>query len=478
MTLRNQVITGAIWTYGQQFGTQIVQFGVSIILARLIAPSDFGLIGMITIFIGLGTALFEGGLTNSLIRSTSLNDDDYSTVFIFNVLVSCLIYVIIFITAPFIADFYDQPVLSNLIRIYSISFIINSLSAVHNTLLIKELKFKKIAMIALPSLIVYSIIAILMAFQDYGVWSLVYSFLASSLVSTVSLWFFSGWKPKLRFSREKFKLHFGYGNKLMLSSVLDIIFTNLYQIVIGKMYNATLLGYYTRANTLMMMPVTNISTTLNKVAFPTFSQMQDDDERLKSAYKRIMLSVIFLVTPVLTLMMVLAKSLIIFLLTEKWLAIVPMFQILCLAGILYPLHIYNLLILQVKGKSNLFLYLEVVKKIITVIVLIISFYFGFYGLLWGQVILSVICLFINTHYAGKFLNYNVFQQLKDIFPLFLLSFIMAILLYVADKYLFISLSNFWKLVFGTCLAGIFYISASVIFKLSSFHEIKKIVIKR
>ncbi|MCL1671853.1 lipopolysaccharide biosynthesis protein [Elizabethkingia ursingii] len=478
MSLKNQVLTGALWTYGQQFGTQIVQFGVSIILARLISPSDFGLIGMITIFIGLGNALFEGGLTNSLIRSTSLNDDDYSTVFIFNILMSCLVYIIIYVSAPYISNFYNQPILKNIIRIYSISFIINSFSAVHNTLLVKDMKFKKIAIIALPSLILYSIVAIYMAFQNYGVWSLVFSFLASSFMSTISLWYFVKWKPKLAFNREKFKTHFGYGNKLMMSSILDIIFTNLYQIVIGKVYSPTLLGYYTRANTLMMLPVTNISSTLNKVAFPTFSQIQHDNERLRSAYKRIMLLVIFVVTPILVIMITLAKPLIIFLITEKWLPIVPIFQILCITGILYPLHVYNLLILQVKGKSNLFLYLEIAKKILTIIILLISFYFGFYGLLWGQVIFSVLCLFINTHYAGKFLNYNAFQQFKDIIPLFFISFCMGLIIYFIDKYVFLSLSDIWRLFFGTMIGLLFYILVSIIFKFPSFYEIKKIILKR
>ncbi|MDR6516353.1 lipopolysaccharide biosynthesis protein [Chryseobacterium camelliae] len=477
MSFKNNVLTGAVWTYGQQFGTQIVQFGVSVILARLIAPSDFGLIGMIAIFIGLGNALFEGGLTNSLIRSSSLNDDDYSTVFIFNIVVSIFVYIIIYLIAPIIADFYNQSILKNIIRIYSLSFIINSFGAVHNTLLVKEMQFKKIALIAFPSLIIYSITAIYMAFNDFGVWSLVFSFLLSSLISTMSLWYFNKWKPKLIFDRKKFKVHFKYGNKLMLSSILDILFTNIYQIVIGKIYSPTLLGYYTRANTLMMLPVVNISTTLNKVAFPAFSQMQNNEELLRSAYRRIMLLVIYLTTPVLTIMIVLANPLIEFLLTEKWLPIVPIFQILCITGIFYPLHVYNLLILQVKGKSNLFLYLELIKKILTALILVISIQQGFYGLLWGQVLLSILCLFINTHFAGKYLNYTMFQQLKDLLPLFVISVIMGIVIYFTNNYVLSSFSNLSILVLGTSIGVVFYIIVSAILKLSTFQETIKIIKK-
>ncbi|MCU7618713.1 lipopolysaccharide biosynthesis protein [Chryseobacterium sp. PBS4-4] len=478
MSLKNQVLNGAIWTYGQQFGTQAIQFGVSIILARLITPSDFGLIGMITIFIGLGSAVYEGGLTNSLIRSATLEEDDYSTVFIFNVLISVFVYLIIFFSAPYIADFYKQPILKNIIRIYSLSFIINSFSAVHNTRLIKAMQFKKIAIISLPSLIVYSVIAVFMAYNNFGVWSLVFSFIASSTLSTISLWYFTDWRPKLIFNKLKFTTHFGYGNKLMMSSILDIIFTNLYNIVIGKVYSPKLLGYYTRSNSLMMLPVLNISSTLNKVAFPTFSQMQDDDHRLKSSYKRIMLLVLFLVTPVMVIMMVMAAPLVEFLFTEKWLPIVPIFQILCLTGILYPLHVYNLLILQVKGKSDLYLYLEIAKKILAVLILAISFYFDFYGLLWGQVVASVLCLGINTHYAGKFLNYNLFQQLRDILPIFLVSFLMGLLLYWVDVSFFQAYDDFTRLLFSTIIGVIFYSLLSILFKFSSFQEIKNIILKK
>ena len=478
MSLRNQIFSGAIWTYSQQFSTQIIQFVVSIVLARLISPEDFGLIGMITIFISIGNALFEGGLTNSLIRSNKLDDNDYSTVFIFNVIISCLIYLIIFTLAPYISRFYNQDILKILIRVYSISFVINSFSAVQNTILVKKMEFKKIAFLGLPAITLNGIVAISMAINGFGVWSLVFSFLASSLCSTILLWIFVKWKPSLVFSKTKFLKHFGYGNKLMISSILDIIFSNAYQIVIGKIYNAGLLGYYTRANTLMMLPVTNISTTLNKVAFPAFSQIQDDEDRLKAAYKKIMLLVLYVTTPFLTLMLVLAKPLIIFLITEKWIEIVPIFQVLCIAGILYPLHVYNLLILQVKGKSNLFLYLELSKKILTVIILVISIKFGFFGLLWGQVVFSIICLFINTHYAGRFLNYNLFQQLKDMLPIFLLSVLLGGIVYYINNNFLIDLPNYIKLIVGSIIGVSFYIGFSIIFNISSFSEIKKIIVKK
>ncbi|MBD8082330.1 lipopolysaccharide biosynthesis protein [Chryseobacterium sp. GCR10] len=476
--MRNKVITGALWSYVQQFGTQAVQFLVTVILARIIAPADFGLIGMIMIFVGVGTALFEGGLTNSLIRSNDLEDDDFSTVFIFNVLSSFIIYIILFFIAPFISNFYKQPILTDLLRVYSISFIISSFAAVHNTILVKQMKFRKIAVITFPAVILSGLSAVLMAFNNFGVWSLVYSALINAFFTTLILWFNADWKPKLIFNKEKFRLHFEYGNKMMISSVLDIIFVNLYQIVIGKIYSATLLGYYTRANSLMMLPVTNISGALNKVAFPTFSQMQNDEQKLRSTYKKMMLMVIYTVTPVMVIMIVLGENLVVFLFTDKWLPVVPVFQILCVTGILYPLHLYNLIILQVKGKSGLFLYLEIIKKILAVVSLVISYFFGFYGLLWGQVIFSVLCLFINTHYAGVFLKYNLWKQLQDLLPLFLVALIMGAVVYFVKNYFLTNLPDFWVLLLGTVTGLIFYIFLSAILKFSTFFEIKRILLKK
>ncbi|MDF0718776.1 lipopolysaccharide biosynthesis protein [Kaistella sp. PBT33-4] len=477
MSLKAQAISGMLWTYSQQFGIQLIQFGVSIVLARLITPEEFGLIGMIAVFMGIGTTLFDGGLTSSLIRTSSVEDIDYSTVFLFNFGVSILIYAVFFVTAPFIANFFGQPVLTSIIRVYSLSFVISSLAAVQNAKLTKELKFKLLAIASFPGAILSGLVGILLAYNGYGVWALVYSFLVQSAATTLVLWLLSGWRPSLQFSRQKFREHFFFGSKLTLSGLLDVIFTNIYQLVIGKMYAPAQVGYYTRANTLMMLPVGNISTALNKVVFPLFSKLQDDLPKLRDAYRRIMLAVIFLVSPVIVIMAVLAKPLILFLFGAKWEAVVPIFQIIAVTGILYPLHLYNLLILQVRGKSGLFLKLEIAKKILMIALLSISLFFGFDGLLWGMVIFSILALFINTFYAGQELRYPAIQQFRDVIPIFLLSTSMGVIIYYLAMVLY-SFGNFVPLAVGSVVGLLFYLAVGRICKLESMSELINLINKR
>lgn len=477
MVLKNQAISGIIWTYSQQFGSQLISFIVSIILARLILPEEFGLIGMLAIFMGIGGALFDGGLTSSLIRTKELDHVDYSTVFYFNFLASIIIYVILFLSAPFIADFYHQSSLTNITRVYGFSFILSAFGTVQNTILTRELKFKKQALITLPALLISSLLGVTLAYLNYGVWSLVYAALVNSLFTSLFLWYTSTWYPTLLFDKEKFHRHFYYGYKLTISSVLDIVFTNIYQIIIGRFYSASQVGYYTRANTLMMLPVGNVSGALNRVVFPLFSKMQDDIPKFRNAYKQIMLMVLFIISPIIVLMAVLAEPLVLFLFSEKWLSIVPIFQIICFTGILYPIHMYNLLVLQVKGRSDLFLKLEVIKKIILSVIIIISFFYGFYALLWGQLVFSIIALLINTHYAGSMLEYPMVQQLKDISPIFIFVSIMGGVTYYLS-FILQDLNNFMLLTISGLLGILSYLSIAYLFKFQSIEDVKKLILKK
>jgi teichuronic acid exporter len=466
-----------IWTYSQQFGMQLISFAVSIVLARLILPEEFGLIGMITIFMGIGTALFTGGLTSSLIRTIELTEEDYSTVFYFNFAGSIFIYGILFFTAPRIAIFYHQPALVNITRIYGLTFILAAFGTVQNTILTRELKFKKQAIISLPALIISSIVGLLMAYWHFGVWSLVIAALVNSFVFSLFLWISADWYPKRIFSKIKFQQHFHYGYKLTMSGILDIIFTNIYQIIIGRYYSAAQVGYYTRANSLMMLPVGNVSGALDRVVFPLFSKIQDDTPRFRSAYKQIMLMVLFIITPIIVLMGLLAKPLIIFLFTEKWLPVVPIFKIICFTGILYPVHAYNLLVLQVKGRSDLFLKLEVVKKALLAIILIISFYYGFYALLWGQLIFSVLALLINSHYAGKMLQYGTIHQLIDIAPIFAFALLMGIITYGVDQ-LLIKQTNIVRLIIDSLGGSLSYLLLARLFGFQSIQDIKTLILRK
>lgn len=477
MSLKKQALRGFIWSFSQQFSTQLITFLVQVILARILLPSEFGLIGMLTVFIGIGTALFEGGMTSSLIRVSKIDSRDYSTVFFFNLGISIFIYIVFFLISPYIALFYRQPMLTDIARVYGLSFVFLAFGTVQNTILTKEMKFKKQAVITFPALLLGNSLGVFLAYNDFGVWSLVYSMLLTNFLTSVFLWFSSDWYPQFIFDREKFKLHFNFGYKMTLSSLLDTVFTNIYQIIIGRMYSPITVGYYTRANSLMMLPVGNISGALNKVVFPLFAKVQNDKEALRAAYKKIMLIVLFIVTPIIVLMAILANELVIFLFTEKWLPVVPIFRIICFSGILYPLHLYNLLILQVKGRSDLFLRLEIIKKVILVIIIIISIIYGFKALLYGYVLASIVALFINTHYAGSLINYNMREQLLDIIPVFIIGGLMAMVVYFVNSTM-IGYMNITRLVISSFVGIIIYALLAFLFKFESINDIRNIILKK
>lgn len=472
MSLRKQALSGALYSSLQLFATQGIGLVVSVILARLLLPAEFGLIAMLGVFMGLAATLINGGLTTSLIRTEHVDEEDYSTVFYFNLAVSILIYIIFVFVAPLIAEFYDQPVLTPIVRVYSITFIINAFSAVQITRLNKLLDFKTQLKVSIPSLVIGCSVGIIMAYKGYGVWSLVWSNIIQALVSTIQFWYFSKWMPLLVFNVKKFRHHFNYGMKLMFSGILDIIFTNAYTIIIGKFFAPAQVGFYNRAETLQMFPVSAINSVIAKVTFPLFATIQNDNDRLKNVYIKIMHMVLFLVVPTLILMAVLAEPLFRFLLTDKWLPAVPYFQILCFNGILYPIHSYNLQILTVKGRSDLFLKLEIFKKVLIVVVIAASFPFGIYGLLYGSVITSVLCFFINTHYSGKFLNYPALQQVKEILPILGVGILSGGMVLGIDVCLNnLSLTDFSRLIIGTISGMLIYASISYLTKLASLFEL-------
>jgi O-antigen/teichoic acid export membrane protein len=479
MSLKTKALSGMFWTLIQQFSTQGISFVVSVVLSRLLIPEQFGLIAMLGIFIGLGTILMESGLGQSLIRTENPDIEDYSTVFYFNLVGSFIVYGVVYFCAPFIGNFYNQPQLENITRWYCLIFITNALSSVHFIRLTKLMQFKKELTITIPSLIFSSIVGITMAYLGYGVWSLVASGLIQSLVVGIYMWIRSDWIPVMSFNFAKFKFHFNYGYKLTLSGVLDTLFNNAYIIIIGKCFAPAQVGFYNRADTMKQLPVTNISTVLNKVTFPLFAEVKDDDIRLKTIYQKIMQMVLYFIAPTLLIMAALGEPLFRLLFTEKWLPAVPYFQILCWAGILYPIHAYNLNILKVKGRSDLFLKLEIIKKLMFVLVITASISYGIYGLLYGGIITSVLSFFINTYYSGKFINYTSWHQIKDIVPTILLASLVGAIVYFVDRNLNqFAILDIVRLIAGTALGVTLFFLLSIIFKLDALFEIIKIIKKQ
>lgn len=479
MSLRKKTISGMFWTFSQQFGAQIIGFIVSIVLARLLLPEDFGLIGMIAVFMAIGQTLVDGGLSQSIIRTDKITNTDLSTVFIFNLFGSVVAYGLVFLFAPFIADFYRQEKLVGILRVYALSFIINAFSTVQFTILTKNLDFKTQLTVAIPSLIVAGCAGVAFAYKEYGVWSLVYMSLIRSGLISIQLWIRSKWKPSLLFSWAAFKHHFHFGYKMTLSALLDTLFKNIYQIVIGRFFASSIVGFYTRADSLKQLPVSNLSGALNKVTYPIFSSIKDDDYRLKVAYKEVMQMVIFIIAPVLCILGAVAEDLFVLLFTEKWLPAAPYFKILCLASILYPIHAYNLNILKVKGRSDLFLRLEVLKKAILVIILIITIPRGITWMLWGQVVSSCLAFIINTHYSGKFLNYSTKEQLFDVLPAILLAFVSGVVSWQVNKFLHqVSFSSFLALFISLLAGAIVYFTSAYLFKFKALQIGKNIILKR
>jgi len=473
-SLKSQAVFGLVWTFTQQFGNQLISFIVSIILARLLLPAEFGLIGMIAVFIHVGDALLKSGLSQSLIRNTNNEQDDYATVFYYNLGASIILYFVAYFTAPLIANFYEEPVLAPLVQLYCLVFIISAFTAVQQTRMTIEMDFKKQTIISIPSVVIGGITGIVLALNDFGVWSLVWNQLVTAIVRSVQFWIYSDWKPTWVFNVAKFKDHFNFGYKITLSTVIQRIFASIYILVIGKFFTAAQVGFYTRADTMKNLPVTNLTMALSKVTFPLFSKIQDDTEKLKRAYKKVIMMVVFIITPFMLILGVLAEPIFRFLFTEKWLPAVPYFQILCIAGVFYPLHIYNSNVFMVKGRSDLFLNLTIVKQVLLALGVLAGLPFGVMGLLWSQVIVSIISFYIVGHYTGKMINYSAWKQTLDILPMLCVSIIVAVGMYFLDSYIR-DASDVVRIITGTIISILLYLGLSYLFNFKSLIDLKDLV---
>lgn len=471
MSLKNKALTSVFWTGMQQFSGQGVRFVISVIMARLLAPEDFGVIAMLGIFMGIGNAMVDSGMASSLIRSEKVDEADYSTVFYFNLIISILLYLIFFFSAPAIALFFEVPIVEAIIKVYAISFIVSAFNTVQLARMTRDLDFKTQFVIELPSIVISGFVGIYMAYTGYGVWSLVYSVLTQNVVKAIQVWFWSSWRPAFIFSVKKFKTHFNYGYKLLLAAILEAIYSNSYAIVISKFFPLREVGFFQRAEGLKQLPVSNLTGVLNKVAFPLFSVIQEDLAKLKDTFVKISRLATYVIAPVLFIAGGLGSPLFLFLLTEKWLPAVPYFQILCLGGVLIPVHMYNLVILRVKGYSSLYLKLEVAKKVLGVIVIIISLKWGILGLVWGNSVISVLALAINTFYAQKIFNHGFLPQLKSIGPIILVALCIGVGVYQIDTYLALYLSLFTRLLLGTFIGVTVYVLTCELLRIYQIREL-------
>ncbi|MEX0609596.1 MAG: lipopolysaccharide biosynthesis protein [Balneolaceae bacterium] len=426
MSLTNKTIGGFFWAFMERFGTQALQLVIFIVLARILTPEAFGLMGMLAVFIAVSQSLTDSGFGQALIQKKNTDEIDYSSVFYINLIISGLVYLILYMSAPYIAAFYSEPTLVELVRVLGLRFIIAAFSMVQIAKLTKELRFKELMIAKLPSTLLGGTLGIVAAYKGYGVWSLVIQQLIDTTAYSIQVWIQAKWKPLLVFNWERIKSLFDFGSKIMIEGVLSTIYQNIYELMIGRYFSTAQVGFYTQANKIKQLPVQNISNALSRVTFPILSGIQDDDARLKSAYKKIIRLVFLIITPIMVGAIVLAEPLFRLILTEKWLPAVPYFQLLCISGILYPVQSYNLNILKVKGRSDLFLYLGLIKKGVALIGIFIFVQFSVLALVMYRVFHSFFAYFVNSYYSGKFIDYGVLEQAKDIWKFILASVIAGV----------------------------------------------------
>lgn len=455
--LKAKSVSGFGWSTIQQIVGRVTTFVVNLALARLLVPEDFGTLAVLGIFLAISAQLADIGFGSSLTRSERVDDADLSTIFYYNIGMSSLLYLILFIAAPWIADYFRNPILVSVLRVISLSVVINSLCSIQGILIWRQMEFRKDMLIQLATGVLSGLTGVVMAYFGYGYWALVGMGLANSIVRLIGYWCSSPWRPKLIFRMEKLKLHFGYGSRMVGAGIINTLYNSLMTILIGRYFSLSTLGLYGNANALYIVPVSVIADPINKVTFPVFVRFQNDKERLRAGYRRVMRLLFQLSCPLMVALVVLANPIYHFLYGDKWMAAAPYFQILCICGILFPINSYNINLLEAKGRSDLHLRLEVIRRVIGVAAAFIGLQFGIYGLLWSTAITQVIYLFINSHYSGRFIDYPLGQQLGELFPFALMSAAAGGLLWGLDTYALSSLADFWRLSIGSTVLGLTYL---------------------
>ena len=471
--IKKNILYGLKWNAFGQFGRQGLSFAISIVLARILEPREFGLVSMLFIFTGLAAVFIDSGFGGALIQKKELSEKDCSSVFYFNISVSSVLYLGLFFMAPFIARFYRQPELVNLTRIICLVFLINSIGMVQSFLTVKELNFKKNNLIILSGVLVSGIVSLTLAFNHFGAYSIVFQSITYALVTNILYFYFSSWQPKLVFSFTALKSLFGFGSKMLLSSILSNIFMYVDNMWIGKMFNAAYLGYYFRGKSTRDLINNNVSGILSTICFPVFSKLNDNNEELIKYNHKLIRLVAYLIVPVFTGLLMVAKPFVIVVFSEKWLPSVPMLQLFCLAGINYPVSVILVQTIMAKGYSGLNLKLEIIKKSIVVIAMIIGLRFGVMVFLTAMVLESITSLTLSFYYTSKLLKFNIIDLFKDLIPALLLSISMALVLWMVH---FVDLkSNLAMLIIMVFAGFIFYIGMSYVFKVKEFFTLFDVV---
>lgn len=475
-SLKDKTIKGMVWSSIDRFSAQTIQFVFSILIARMLMPEDYGVIAMLNIFLAVSQTFIDSGFGSALVRKIDRTEADFSTVFYFNIVVATILYLILFVSAPYIASFYETPILESVTRIISLTLVIGAFSTVPNAKLTIDIDFKSRANISIISSLMTGFIGYILAYLGYGIWTLVFQSVFSRFMKTIMVICYVKWYPQLVFSWKSFKELFSFGSKLLASGLLDTLYNNIYTLVIGKVFSSSTLGVYSKAKALAEFPSSNITGVLQSVTFPVLSTIQNDELKLADAYKRFLKLSAFVVFPLMVGLAAVADPFIRIVLTDKWEGVIYLLQIICFQLMWYPIHAINLNILQVKGRSDYFLKLEIIKKVQGVLVLCITVPMGIVAMCYGSVISSVVCLVWNTYYTKKLIDYGFFAQMKDLLPVLIHSLVMGAIVVIVVHFM----PSLWmKLVVGVLAGMIYYIAGAYIMKFPEMDELLRIMkIKR
>ena len=471
-SLKNKTVKGVVWSSVERFSVQGVQFLVMLVIARLLDPSDFGLVGMLAIFLAVAQSLIDSGFSQALIRKQDRTEVDNSTVFYFNIVVSAVLYLILYAIAPWVSDFYDEPQLCSLMRVLCLIVIINSFAVVQRAIYTASINFKTQAKASFIAALASGLVGVWMAYNGYGVWTLVWQQILNAGINTLLLWIYSNWYPRWAYSWKSFRELFAFGSKLLASGLLDTLYTNIYLLVIGKIFNAASLGFYTQADRFTKLPSSNITGILQRVTYPVLCSIQDDDERLREDYRKLLRLSAFIIFPMMCLLAGVAYPLVELLIGEKWRFAATLIIPLSFTMMWWPIHAINLNLLQVKGRSDLFLRLEIIKKIIGVTVLVLSIPFGLLFMCYAGIATSIISLVINTYYTGKLIQVGFLMQMKDLSG----SLIVSMAIFVVAYFLsFVSDNIIIQLLLALLISAVLFVTTVYLLKFKELDYIKSIL---
>lgn len=471
-SLRNKGLSGIKWSFIDNIAGSGITFLVGVILARILTPAEFGIIGIITVFIAISNVFIDSGFSTALIRKVEVTQEDYNTVFYSNLIVSTVLIVFFLLTSKSIAHFFAEPSLEVILPVMSLLLLINALTIVQRTDLVRKIDFKTQAVVSLIASVGSGVLGISLALLKFGIWSLVWQQLSRQLLISLFLWVFNRWKPTINFSKDSFKELFGFGSKILFANLINTIYKNIFNIIIGKVYSPADLGQYNRADQFNIIFTNNLTSIIQRVSLPTLSSVQNDRVKLTTLFRKFTKYSVLVSFPLMLGLAAVSKPLVILLIGPKWIDASKYLQIMCIYAISYPLTIINLNMLNVEGRSDIILKLEIIKKLLFLPIFIVGFITNIIYMLWAAVVYYYIEFFLNSYYSEKLFNYGAKKQLKDVLPILVISFLISFAMWLIS---FISLPIIFILLIQISFGLILYIITFEKLKLKEYIEIKSLL---